>query len=297
MPSPRRPDRGLLPYRTVTGKTVYYVRCSLQGHLRQFGSFPTKQAARDFYHHVKDRARLGTFFPEQYQHRRSPLLAELIADYMAQNTKRSRREDQRYAAWWTREAGDLRLVQLTPRLVEDAMHLLAAPGRAKQTVLHYLKFLRHVLNRAVRDGRLLATPFRQVTLPKPALPPPRFRRPIMKPLAILLSLLFPLLLVASGEAQVLCSPLGTGLACQDLSSSDGPTLIKPMGPDHGAILDPGNIEPYSVLPPPSERRSPFATPTVPTLRDSDAATRITPRDPVVPRPSPLLLPKLSAGGE
>lgn len=35
-----------------------------------------------------------------------------------------------------------------------------------QTVLHYMQFLRHVLNVAVRDGKLERSPFTKVTLPK-----------------------------------------------------------------------------------------------------------------------------------
>lgn len=39
-------------------------------------------------------------------------------------------------------------------------------GLLPQTVLHYLKFLRHVLNVAVRDGRLEKNPVSKIDLPK-----------------------------------------------------------------------------------------------------------------------------------
>jgi integrase len=55
---------------------------------------------------------------------------------------------------------------LTPAFVEEGMRDLTDGGRAPSTVLHYLKFLRHVLNVAIRDGQLERNPFAQVRLPK-----------------------------------------------------------------------------------------------------------------------------------
>jgi len=50
-------------------------------------------------------------------------------------------------------------------VLDDAKRDLFAEGFAAQTVLHYLKFLRHVLNLAVRDEKLDRNPFAKVELP------------------------------------------------------------------------------------------------------------------------------------
>lgn len=82
----------------------------------------------------------------------------------------------------------------------------------------------------------------------------------MKRITLIIGLLFATVVtVASVDAQVLCSQFGSGLACQDYSGPDrGPTFIQPSLGDRngGAILSPdGSIEPYAVMPSPSEPRS------------------------------------------
>jgi integrase len=51
-------------------------------------------------------------------------------------------------------------------VIEDAQRDLLATPYAPQTVVHYLKALRHVLNNAVRDGKLDRNPFARVQLVK-----------------------------------------------------------------------------------------------------------------------------------
>ena len=54
---------------------------------------------------------------------------------------------------------------ITPAVIEAAMRELSTKNLAPQTVLHYCKFLRRILNVAVRDGWLERNPFARVTLP------------------------------------------------------------------------------------------------------------------------------------
>ena len=81
---------------------------------------------------------------------------------------------------------------ITPAALDQAKHELMSAGLAPQTVLHYLKLLRHVLNLAVRDGKLERNPFQQVNLPK-----------VPKGCTRFLSL---------EEERALCEQIGTGYA-------------------------------------------------------------------------------------
>jgi site-specific recombinase XerD len=85
---------------------------------------------------------------------------------VAVSTVKNQSAEQHYGAWWIERLNGKRLNGITPTLLEEAQRDLLADGLASQTVLHYMKFLRHVLNRVVRDGKLERNPFVQVTLPK-----------------------------------------------------------------------------------------------------------------------------------
>jgi integrase len=54
----------------------------------------------------------------------------------------------------------------SPSDVEAIKRQLVEQGYAPESIKHDLKFLRHVLNVAVRDGKLEKSPFTQVTMPK-----------------------------------------------------------------------------------------------------------------------------------
>ncbi len=85
---------------------------------------------------------------------------------MATNTSKSRGHDLRYAAFWIARFRDVRVNAITPAAIDHAKHELISRGLSPQTALHYLKFLRHVLNLAVRDEKLQRNPMLQVSLPK-----------------------------------------------------------------------------------------------------------------------------------
>lgn len=159
-----RRDRGLAPFRLKSGQVVYYVRLYHEGRRRQFGSFPTKTEARQFYNKAKDLQRQRKFFPESYQRGHGLTFADALAARMQHNTNTSVVNDTRYAAFWTRRLGSVRLRHLTPSLFEQAQRELAR-DKEPQTVLHYMKFARHVLNREVRDGHLEKNPINGVKLP------------------------------------------------------------------------------------------------------------------------------------
>ena len=180
-----RKDRGLLPVKDLDGKTTgWRVRLWHEGKERRFGSFTTKTEARDFYEKAKQEQKQGRFFPERYQHGGYELAEALIDAYMKDNTKKSVKDDQHHADWWKDRLKGKRLNHITPALIDGIQAELFRTGYtrrkpnkdekepvplvpfSRQTVLHYMKFLRHVLNVAVRHGKLERNPFDRVELPK-----------------------------------------------------------------------------------------------------------------------------------
>src|SRR3990167_9977147 len=91
MARPGRKDRGLVSHVRSDGKEGWYVRLYHHGRRRQFGSFPTKTEARNFYEEAKRKQRLDLFFPEQHQRGQWTTIAELLdlvlADYQRNQRK------------------------------------------------------------------------------------------------------------------------------------------------------------------------------------------------------------------
>lgn len=159
-----RVDRGLLSKVNADGKTVWYVRLQHEGRERRFGSFKTKTAARDFYHKAKLDQQTGRFFPERYQHGGDELVSTVIDAFLKISTVKNQFAEKHYGEWWKTQLEGKRINAVTPAAIEDALRTLTGT-KAPQTILHYGKFLRRVLNIAVRDGKLERNPFAQVTLP------------------------------------------------------------------------------------------------------------------------------------
>ena len=161
-----RKDRGLLSKPDSAGKPVWYVRLWHEGRERRFGSFKTKTDARDFYEKAKHEQKAGRFFPERYQRGADDPIETLLDHHALHSKVKNQFAEKHYVAWWKERLKGKRLNAITPAVLEDAMRALAAEQLAPQTILHYMKFLRHVLNVAIRDGKLDRNPFAKVTLPK-----------------------------------------------------------------------------------------------------------------------------------
>ena len=161
-----RKDRGLLSKPDSTGKPVWFVRLYHEGRERRFGSFPNKTKAREFYEKAKLEQKEGRFFPERYQHGGYALAEELIAVHVNVSMVKNQSAEKHYGEWWKDRLKGKRLHAIAPALLEEAQRDLLAEGLAPQTVVHYMKFLRHILNKAVRDGKLEKNPFAQVKLPR-----------------------------------------------------------------------------------------------------------------------------------
>lgn len=161
-----RKDRGLLTRTDATGREVWYVRLYHHGKEARFGSFQTKTAAREFYEKAKAEQRVGRFFPERYQRGGYELVEVAIDRYSKNATKKSQKEDTRYTKWWKARAKGRRLNAITPAFLDEAQGHLVGRGLAPSTVMNYMKCFRHILNLAIRDGKLERNPFAQVKLPR-----------------------------------------------------------------------------------------------------------------------------------
>jgi integrase len=163
----------LLSKKDSTGKTVWHVRLYHEGRERRFGSFSTKTAARSFYERSKQEQQTGRFFPELFQQGGYAKLEEVLDGYLAAYTGRSKRDEVRFRKQWITLFPGARLNSITPTALESARAQLSE-GRTPQTVNRYMGFLRRVLNKAVRDGKLAANPVNQIKMFKESAGATRF---------------------------------------------------------------------------------------------------------------------------
>ena len=162
-----RVDRGLLQKHDAEGKKIWYVRLHHEGKERRFGSFSTKTAARDFYNKAKLDQKTGRFFPERYQHGGFEVVQEVFARYWSSIgilKPTTRRRYRTISTWWEERFMGQRVNAITAAAVEDARHFLLKTGRAASTVNRYVAWLRHVMNMAMREGKLAINPASKLTM-------------------------------------------------------------------------------------------------------------------------------------
>ena len=159
-------DRGLFQRHRADGKLVWGVRIAVHGRLRKFSPFATKVEATDFRDQARTEQRQRRFFPDRYRKGAGISLAHSIHHHLGTTTKKSKRDDKRFGAFWQARFPSATLDLITPISIMEAKAALEAKGCAPQTVAHYLKFLRHVLNLAVRNGDLDRNPCQGVAFPK-----------------------------------------------------------------------------------------------------------------------------------
>lgn len=170
--------------RNAAGEKVWYVRLYHQGKEEWFGSFEGKTEARNFYDDAKSRQRNKKFFPEQYQLRTSDTLASIIDRYLDKldgcgKKKKTIQDERRYGKWWKKRLEGVRLNTLMAETIDEVKRELTLKGLAPQTVLHTLKFLRHVLYAEIGKAKLFENPFEKVTLPKVRATKTRYLSPIV----------------------------------------------------------------------------------------------------------------------
>lgn len=88
-------------------------------------------------------------------------LEEVLDGYIATFTGRSKRDEERFKKKWVAIFPGARLNALTPTAPESARAQFS-DGRTPQTVNRYMRFLRRVLNNAVRDGKIAGNPVSRI---------------------------------------------------------------------------------------------------------------------------------------
>jgi site-specific recombinase XerD len=144
-------------------KPLFYVRLTINGKREYFGSFPSLREAVRFRDAAKVDLRRNQFFPQEHRRQSSCTLRDWIAQQPASD-RPGAKNTHAYRDYWLTKAGAVPLSSLTPAYLEQVQIELRESGKSDQTVLHYLKYLRHLLNRAVRDALIPASPFTHVPL-------------------------------------------------------------------------------------------------------------------------------------
>ena len=96
---------------------------------------------------------------------------------MTQNRNKNKKQEARYSRWWVTRFRGKGLNPVTASGLESAMYDLSEKGLSPETVLHYMKFMRHVLNIAVRYDKIDKNPMSKLTLPKVTVGRVRFLSP------------------------------------------------------------------------------------------------------------------------
>jgi hypothetical protein len=84
---------------------------------------------------------------------------EVIDQHIAVSHVKNKSAERNYGKWWKTRLKGKRLNGITPSSLEEAQ-------RSPSSMGHSAQFLRHVLNKAVRDGKVERNPFCQITLPR-----------------------------------------------------------------------------------------------------------------------------------
>lgn len=160
--------RGVYTRTTTTGETRWYVRIMVDGVYQRFaphGGFLTKKEAEQFALHAKADITRGKFFPDKYK-REFRLPLSVMLEEQAQHLPLSpnSKNDRMYQRWWIDHFGALDVQLITPRTLEQAEQRLRDEQKSPQTIHHYMKFLRHRMTLALRDGAVEHTPFHKKKL-------------------------------------------------------------------------------------------------------------------------------------
>lgn len=160
-------DRGLYSRINVEGEERWYVRIAVDGRMQTYaphGGFPSKDEAETFLADTRADLRRGKFFPDQFKAGLRTPLADLLIEPDPPATHASAKNERAYRAFWRDVAGQYDARTLPPNLIDEAKAILEREGKSAQTVHHYLKHLRHVLNVAKRNGLIDRSPFDMVRL-------------------------------------------------------------------------------------------------------------------------------------
>lgn len=163
----------------ASGKITYRAKVKVRGNPQRTASFEKLADARAWATSLETDMRLGRYGHDMLA--RKYTAREMIERYI--KTVLTTKTDnagtiaaqRRQLEWWARRLNEVRLINLTPFLINDCKDELLAGGRVRRspaTVNRYLAALNHVINTAIKEwGWISTNPISKISKP----PEPRGR--------------------------------------------------------------------------------------------------------------------------
>jgi integrase len=152
-------DRGILKRK---GRDDWWVRLVHNGRER-WHRCDTKSQAKALYGRLKAEIREGTYFPDKFKPSQDITLRAWITRYKDGITSPGLRNMKHYGEFWSKLLGRRLLTDLTgDELRHIQARMLAKRKRTPQTINRYFAGLRHILNLAIAEGKLITNPVKGV---------------------------------------------------------------------------------------------------------------------------------------
>ena len=154
-------DRGIMDLPKGSGQ--WWVRLFVNGREKRYRA-DNKTQAKALYGRLKADIREGRYFPEKYDQQKDITLRAWITRCLEGFTQlRGYRNQKRYGKCWSLLMGKHLLSGITSEDIARIQAKVLSKGkRTPQTMNRYMAFLKHVLNLAVKDGKLLRNPVSSV---------------------------------------------------------------------------------------------------------------------------------------
>jgi len=150
-------DKGILELPKGSGK--WWVRIFVNGREKRHRA-DNKTQAKVLYGRLKADIREGKYFPEKFNQTQEITLRAWIDRCLEGFTQlKGYRNQKRYGKWWKLLLGKRLLSQITTEeIARIQAKVLNKEIRSPQTMNRYLAFLKHILNLAVKDGKIDRNP-------------------------------------------------------------------------------------------------------------------------------------------
>ena len=149
-------DRGVVEKPNGSGK--WWVRLFSNGRERWLRA-ENKTQAKALYGRLKAEIREGKYFPEKFSRSEDITLRTWIQRYLEGCTNRGIANERHYGRFWQLLLGKRLLAQITNEDCRRFQGKMKARGKLKPaTINRRFAFLRHILNLAVKDGKLNRNP-------------------------------------------------------------------------------------------------------------------------------------------
>jgi integrase len=149
-------DRGIVEKPRGSGK--WWARIFTNGRERWYRC-DNKTQAKALHGRLRGEIREEKFFPEKFSRAEDITLRAWIARYLEGSTNRGAVNERRYGRFWSLLLGKRLISDITTEDLRRIQAKMKAAGRrAGATINRHFSFLRHVLQIAVKDGKLTRNP-------------------------------------------------------------------------------------------------------------------------------------------